>query len=117
MRSTFIAVSLLALTTAAASAGTDIMAARYDNTVIATDRDGGTTKHYYRADHTFTAKHGYDWSSDGTWSVESGELCLSYKFARVGKSKNECEVAQLRQVGDKWVDNGRSTTLVKGIQY
>ncbi|MDE1940368.1 MAG: hypothetical protein KGI68_15205 [Alphaproteobacteria bacterium] len=117
MRSTFLAVSLLALATGVASAGTDIMAARYDNTVIATHSDGSTTKQYYRADHTFTAKHGYDWSSDGTWSVADGKLCLNYKSARAGKSRSECEVAQLRQVGDIWVDNGRRTTLVKGIQY
>jgi hypothetical protein len=117
MRSLYIAALLVVLASGAALAKEDVMASRYGNTMISTDRDGSTTKHYYRADHTFTAKHGYDWSSDGTWSLEAGRLCLTYQFKRPGLGNSECRTAELRQIGEKWVDNGRRTTLVKGIQY
>ena len=114
MRATIIAAALLALM-GAACAGEDQMASRYANTTIATDPDGTQTKLYYRPDHSFTAKRG-DWSSDGSWAIEDGKLCLNYKIERPGVGMRECVSAEAHKIGEKWVHNGRTVTLVEGIQ-
>lgn len=114
MRSLFFAAAMIALT-GAALAQDDPMASRYGNTTIATDPDGSQTKIYYRADHTFTATHGF-WKSEGTWSVEDGKLCLTYQNVRPKVGSRECVSAEAHNIGDKWRHNGRSITLVEGLQ-
>lgn len=113
MRGIFVP-SFLALTVLAAVAASDPMASRYGNTTIALDPDGTTTRLFYRADHSFVAKRA-DWQSDGTWTVETGKLCLSYKITRPGVGAKECVSSEPHAVGDVWIHGIRHITLVKGM--
>jgi hypothetical protein len=119
MRLGIIAVSLLALTAAAMAASEDeIMSTRYGNTLIIKDAFG-TSKVYYNKDHTFTAA---SWVGDvsGTWKMENGKMCLyavKYPFLyRLKYSIPECDVIDVKKVGEKWTVGSRNYELVQGIQ-
>lgn len=106
--------AVLILATTPAFAADDPMASRYGNTTIALDPDGTTTRVYYRADHSLIAKRA-GWQSDGTWQVEDGKLCLSYKIARPGGGDNECIASEAHALGEVWVRFGHRITLVPGM--
>ena len=103
-----------------AFAADDIMATRYGNTTVSTDAKGNTTKVYYNADHSFTAKAG-DQTTAGTWKVEADKICLTYTGATPpGMTNPACFPVTARKVGDKWTvgegDNKRTVELVAGVQ-
>lgn len=107
---------LLAVTSAVAApeVTNDPMASRYGNTTIALDTDGTTTRVFYRADHSFVARRG-DWQIGGTWGIENGKLCLSYKIKRPGVGDKECVSSEPHTLGDVWVRFGHRITLVPGM--
>jgi hypothetical protein len=100
--------------TACALAADDPMASRYGNTTIALDPDGSTTRLFYRADHSFVAKRA-DWQSDGSWALENGKLCLSYKITRPGVGDKECVSSEPHAIGDVWIHGIHHVTLVSGM--
>ena len=108
----FVGLSFLALTVPAFA--DDVMASRYGNTTIALDPDGSTTRLFYRADHSFVAKRA-DWQSDGSWAVENGKLCLSYKITRPGVGDKECVSSEAHAIGDVWIHGIHHVTLVSGM--
>jgi len=120
MRFSFIAASLLVLTSAAFAAPTEdeLMGTRYGNTLVIKDTFG-TSRVYYNKDHTFKAA---SWLGDviGHWKIENGKMCLyAEKYPvlyRLKYSIPECDAIELHKVGDKWTMNGRDYELVQGIQ-
>lgn len=112
MRKILVAISLIAMTPVALAAP-DPMASRYGNTTIALDPDGTTTRLFYRADHTFVAKQ-TSWQSEGSWAIEGGKLCLSYKITRPGVGNKECVSSEPHAIGDVWIHGIHHVTLVQG---
>lgn len=110
----FTATLMVLATATSAFAADDPMAARYGNTTIALDPDGITTRVLYRADHSFVAKRA-DWQSDGTWAIENGKLCLTYKISRPGGSDVECLSLESHAVGEVWIRYGIHLTMVEGM--
>ena len=98
---------------ASALAADDPMVAHYGNTTIALDPDGSTTRLFYRANHTFVAKQ-TSWQSEGSWAIESGKLCLSYKIARPNVGNKECVSSEPHAIGDVWIHGIHHVTLMKG---
>ncbi len=119
MRFIIMAVSCVALASAALAASEDeLMASRYGNTLVIKDTLG-TSRVYYNKDHTFLAA---SWLGDvtGHWKIENGKMCLyAEKYPMLYKLKYsipECDEIELKQVGDKWDLKGRHYELVQGIQ-
>jgi len=103
------------LATSAAFAD-DIMASRYGNTTMTTDAKGVVTKIYYKSDGTFTGKQANQ-SFSGTWKLDaSNMLCLTFSVALPGLTNPTCVPASAHKVGDSWGGNGRTVTLLAGIQ-
>jgi hypothetical protein len=118
MRISLLAVSLLALSSAAFAATEDeIMASRYGNTLVIKDTLG-TSRVYYNKDHSFLAA---SWLGDvkGEWKLENGKMCLTAKdypaIYRLKYKIVECDDITVKKVGDKWDENGRHYELVQGI--
>ncbi len=120
MRFSTIALSFVALATAALAAPTEdeLMASRYGNTLVIKDALG-TSRVYYNKDHTFLAA---SWLGDvkGHWKIENGKMCLyAEQYPLLYKLKYsipECDAIEMKKVGDKWDMNGRHYELVQGIQ-
>jgi len=118
MRLGIIALSLVALSSAAFAAPTEdeLMATRYGNTLIVKDMLG-TNKIYYNQDHTFKA---VSWLGDvtGHWKIENGKMCLYAEqypaLYRLKYSIPECDAIEMKNVGDKWDIGSRHYELVKG---
>jgi hypothetical protein len=119
MRFSIIAVSLVALATAAFAAPTEdeLMASRYGNTLVIKDTLG-TSRVFYNKDHTFKA---LSWLGDvtGHWKLENGKMCLyAEQYPLLYKLKYsipECDPIEIKKVGDKWDIGSRHYELVAGI--
>lgn len=119
MRFGIIALSFVALATAAFAAPTEeeLMASRYGNTLVIKDTLG-TSRVYYNADHTFKA---VSWLGDvtGHWKIENGKMCLyAEQYPLLYKLKYnipECDAIEMKKVGDTWDIGSRHYELVKGI--
>ncbi len=119
MRFSMLALSVVALASAAFAATEDeLMASRYGNTLVIKDMLG-TSRVYYSKDHTFLAA---SWLGDvkGHWKIENGKMCLYAEeypaLYRLKYSIPECDALEVHKVGDKWDMNGRHYELVQGIQ-
>ena len=119
-----IAASVLALASAPALAGDDVMAGYYGNTVVAA---GGMVESHthYRADHTFDVSAtamGQSYNFKGTWSVDDkGQLCRTYADPAPPNTPNPlCLPAEAHKVGDTWTvsmnGNSRTLTLKAGVE-
>ena len=116
MRLIFAGLAALVLSPALAFADDDIMAADYGNTVITTGK-GHEVHTYYNFDGTFTGKViGMSIVLKGTWKVDGGNLCMVYTPPPPTVKNPVCVPAVARQVGDTWTYDGRTVTLVQGIQ-
>ena len=110
----------LAFATAAAFQGVasdDVMAGFYGNTAVAT---GGMadTHTAYSPDHTFVMKvPSFGVEFKGTWVVDaSSTLCRTFESPPPGVTNPLCSPIAAHKVGDTWSIEGRTVTLVKGIQ-
>ena len=119
MRFGILAISFVALASAAFGASEDeLMSSRYGNTLVIKDLLG-TSRVYYNPDHTFKA---VSWLGDvtGHWKLENGKMCLyAEKYPALYKLKYsipECDDIEIKNVGDKWKIGNREYELVKGIQ-
>lgn len=94
----------------------DVMAGFYGNTAIATG--GMAEAHWiYAADHTFVMKvplFGVEFK--GTWNVSQTTLCRTFDTPPPNVTNPLCSPIAAHKVGDTWQIEGRTITLVKGIQ-
>jgi hypothetical protein len=111
MRVTWFAA--LCLAAVAANAADDPMAGYVGNTSIAIDNAGNSVRVFYRADNVFAARSG-DRTSDGTWAITNGQLCLTHEATRTVPGKTACVAVEPHQLGDIWIHGGRRITLVPG---
>jgi hypothetical protein len=103
------------LATSAAFAD-DVMASRYGKTTLSTDAKGVQTRIYYKSDGTFIGKQASQ-SFSGTWKLDaSNTLCLTFSTTLPGLTNPTCVPASAHRVGDTWSGNGRTVTLLPGIQ-
>jgi len=115
MRTILFGVAALVFSTSLALAD-DVMASRYGNTTIATDKNGVVTKLYYSAGGTFAGKQG-TLDFGGTWKIDPpGTICLVFPQKVVGMTSPFCAPVAAHKVGDKWTAAGNSLSLVQGIQ-
>ncbi len=114
MRAVLWGVVAFAFTTTVAFAD-DVMATRFGNTTISKDAAGNTSKLYYKADGTFTAKQG-DVSGAGTWKVDGGTVCLTFTQAIPNVPNPTCVPVAAHKVGDTWTAGPYTVSLVAGIQ-
>jgi hypothetical protein len=119
----FIAASTaLILSSAVAFAGSDPMAARYGNTVVAKTKDGVVAHMYYNPDHSFTGrvisttKGMQDFKLKGTWRVLGDKVCVTYDPPPPGLAAQSCYPQDNYQVGSTWISGDTTVTLVQGIQ-
>lgn len=116
MRSIFAGLAALLLSPAMAFAAGDIMAGYYGNTVISKGK-GHEVHTYYNADGTLTGKViGMSIVLKGTWKVDGTSLCLTYTPPPPTVKNPVCAPADAHQIGDNWAYDGRTVTLVQGIQ-
>lgn len=118
-----VAASLALLLSSAAFADDDPMAARYGNTIIVRMPQNGPIVHmYYNADHTFSgrAKMGQPGMADfilhGTWKIEGDKICNDYNPIPPGQKNPACNIIGDHKLGDTWMSDGRTITLVPGVQ-
>jgi hypothetical protein len=114
MRKILIAAAALALSSSLAFAD-DIMASRYGNTTLSTDKSGVQSKIYYAADGTFTGKQAGQ-SFNGTWKVDGSNICLTFAQPVPGAANPTCLPVAAHKVGDTWMAGDRTVSLVQGIQ-
>jgi len=111
MRTLLAYIGAVVLVVTVARAADDIMASRYGNTIVTTAANGVTNKMHYKADGTFDATQGAGTFS-GTWKLDGkGVLCLTFV-----PSGSTCAPAVAHKVGDTWLANGDTISLVEGIQ-
>ena len=119
MKTTFLALAMVAALASQAFAGDDLMQSRFGNTTVVTTAQGVVIKIWYNADHTWTGMMGTTPAS-GTWKLDGMQLCVSYANPPAGMVNPTCSEAQNRKVGDHWtVGEGASqmsATLVAGKQ-
>lgn len=111
------AVALIAVSSAA-SAGDDVMANTYGNTLVSVSAGGMESHTYYNADHTFSGKvpaMGFDYK--GTWAIDDkGQLCRTFDPPVPGRTNPDCGPLDNHAVGDKWTAaDGATITLVQGV--
>jgi hypothetical protein len=111
MRFTWFAA--LCLAAVSAHAADDPMAGYVGNTSIAIDNAGNSVRVFYRADNAFAARSG-NRTSDGTWAVTGGQLCLTHEATQSVPSKTACVAVEPHQLGDVWIHGARRITLVPG---
>ncbi|HTQ13629.1 MAG TPA: hypothetical protein VMH86_07120 [Rhizomicrobium sp.] len=123
MRNLFLAGLALALCAGPAWADDDVMASRYGNTIVVHLPNGGPVVHmYYNADHTFsgrvkTGQQGMpDYILHGTWKIEGNKICNTYDPLPPGQKNPSCNTIDAHNVGDTWTAEGRTITIVPGIQ-
>jgi len=115
MRKFLIAGAALLIAATAAMADDDVMATRFGNTTVSKDAAGNTSKLYYNADGTFTAKQG-DTSGAGTWKVTGSTICLNFSQAIPNVPNPTCLPVAAHKVGDTWTTGPYTVSLVAGIQ-
>lgn len=103
-----------------ASAGDDVMAGFYGNTVVGT---GGMAETHtvYSADHNFVMKApAFGAEYKGTWALNGANLCRTFESPPPGVTNPLCTPIEAHKVGDTWTvtagGNTRTVTLVKGVQ-
>jgi len=117
MRLVLAASAALLLSAVAAPADDDVMATRYGNTVVVTYINTPEVHLYYNADHTFTGKViGMDVQIRGTWRINDTDICMNYDPPPPRMTNPSCAPLEAHQVGDTWKYQGRTITLVQGIQ-
>jgi hypothetical protein len=95
----------------------DMMASRFGNTTVAHTDSGHEVHMYYKADHTFTGKVvdvGFDLK--GTWAVNGSDLCLTYDPAPPTVRNPQCQTIAPHKLGETWTADGRTVSIVQGIQ-
>lgn len=124
MQKFFLAAAILALGTAPAFAGDDMMGGYFGNTVVATGGIAETHSHY-RADHSFdlvATAMGTTYNFKGTWAFDDkGQLCRTYVGDAPPNSPNPlCTPWEAHKVGETWTmtmgGNSRTLTLKAGVQ-
>ena len=118
MRVIFMSVAIATAMTSAACADDSVLASRFGNTTITRDAAGNETHLYYAADHTFTVKAAGQ-TSNGTWKIDDGTICLTYANPVVlppGTPNPTCVPVSAHKVGDSWSAGPYSVSLVAGIQ-
>ena len=93
----------------------DIMASRYGNTTVSTDKNGVKSMIYYAADGTFTGKQAGQ-SFNGTWKLDGSNICLTFAQPVPGAANPTCLPVAAHKVGDTWTAGDRTVSLVQGIQ-
>ncbi|MGH6871802.1 MAG: hypothetical protein ACREHE_09865 [Rhizomicrobium sp.] len=123
MRFAFVAALAFAASAGLARADGDPMASRYGNTIIVHLPNNGPVVHmYYSADHTFSGKvkTGQQGMADfvlrGTWKMEGDQICNTYNPLPPGQKNPSCNAVEDHKVGDTWTSEGRTVSLVQGIQ-
>lgn len=114
MRKILIAAAMLAVSSSLAFAD-DIMASRYGNTTVMTDKSGVKSMIYYAADGTFTGKQGPQ-AFGGTWKLDGSNVCLTFAPPIPGVANPTCSPVAAHKVGDSWTAGERTVSLVQGIQ-
>ncbi|HEX3672673.1 MAG TPA: hypothetical protein VHU87_00230 [Rhizomicrobium sp.] len=103
--------------TSIAFAQDDIMASRYGNTTVVKMSNGTEVHFFYNADHTFTGNViGMDYKMKGTWAVNGDKICSTYDVPPPGVTNPQCNAIEAHKVGDTWQADGRTITLVGGVQ-
>jgi hypothetical protein len=115
MKTFLLSATVLALSSAAAFAGDEVLASRFGNTTITKDPAGNETHIYYNADHTFTGKQGGA-SFKGTWKIDGGTICLTADPAIPNTPNPACAPVSDHKVGDTWTAGPYTISLVAGIQ-
>jgi opacity protein-like surface antigen len=117
MRKFLIVAAVAALSMSAAFADDDVMATRYGNTTVVKMTNGTEVHFYYNADHTFTGNViGMNYKMKGTWAVDGDKICSTYDVPPPGVTNPQCNALEAHKVGDTWQSNGRTITLVEGVQ-
>jgi hypothetical protein len=122
MRSLFFGAAIL-IVAAPATAGDEIMANYFGNTVIAQNQMG-ISKVHYRQNHTFggmAAGPAGQIQLSGSWKIDDkGQLCRTYENAPPGSPNPFCTPWEAHKVGDVWTmtSNGQTAevSLVAGKQ-
>ena len=114
MRKILIAAAMLAVSSSLAFAD-DVMASRYGNTTVTTDKSGVQTMLYYAADGTFTGKQSGQ-TFNGTWKLDGATICLTFAQPVPGAANPTCLPVAAHKVGDTWTAGDRTISLVQGIQ-
>ncbi|HLJ53109.1 MAG TPA: hypothetical protein VKT24_06965 [Rhizomicrobium sp.] len=113
----FGAAALMAVASAA-SAGDDMMANTYGNTLVSVSSSGMESHTYYNADHTFSGKvPSFGFEYKGTWTIDDkGQLCRTFDPPVPGRTNPDCGPLASHAVGDKWTAaDGATITLVQGV--
>lgn len=122
MRTFLIAASILALATAPAFAGDEVMAGYFGNTVVGKSALGESHTHY-KPDHTFDVALSSamgNFTGKGTWKIENGQLCRTYDQPPPGIPNPLCVAAEAHKPGDTWTvtvgGQSREVSMVAGIK-
>jgi hypothetical protein len=116
MKTIFILAAAMAVPSLAL-AQENVMTSRFGNTTVAHTAAGHEVHMYYKPDHTFTGKVvdvGFDLK--GTWVINGSQLCLTYDPTPPTITNPQCQPIVPHQVGDSWTSDGRTISIVQGIQ-
>jgi uncharacterized protein len=94
----------------------DLMRSRFGNTTIS--RNGASEWHlYFESGGNFTGHEiRTNYQVAGTWTVNEGNLCLSFQPQMPGTPNPDCQPISAHQIGDVWTSAGSAMTLERGIR-
>lgn len=93
--------AVLSLGMGVTPAAADIRAA-FGNTIVSRYPDGGTVRHYFDADGSYSARFSDGRSLTGRWAIEGGQVCLNNIRPRIMLISRFCTEMRVAEVGDSW---------------
>jgi hypothetical protein len=112
MRALLLSAGLIVASAPVASAGDEIMANYFGNTVVAQSKLG-ISKVHYRSNHTFggtAAGPAGEVQLSGSWKLDNGQLCRSYEHAPPGSPNPFCTPWESHKVGETWTMSAEGQT-------
>lgn len=101
MKRILAAVAVAAFSASMAIAADDLMASRYDNTVVVKAADGKETKLHYNKDGTLAVTQPDGTKGTAKWVVKDGKLCITADAGPTAGKEN-CNPLAAHKVGDAW---------------
>lgn len=93
-----------------------VMGARFGNTEILENATVEWHMYFKRNGHFSGYEARSHYPVRGTWEVQGGDLCLTFRPSLRGSRNPLCRSVSWHQVGDTWMTNGSAVRLVQGIQ-
>jgi hypothetical protein len=102
--------------TAPTSSAVQAMQSRFGNTVI-TRRPGSEWHLYFNRDGTFSGQEIISrYRVSGAWRAVGAYVCVTYTPPLPSIQNPDCKPVSPQNVGDTWIANGVSSTLMQGIR-